>query len=1187
MSLPGGDTIPYRNPCEGTALCWLGSKWQNAKANDANIALYELSLQIPNWDGFPSGSPADIFPFEKPATVSLAPDSCESGFCAAQFGGTSPPCESWIGGDEQQYTLVASQINTAPAETFTQPTTISKVTIANGGTGYHVGDSLLIPGGTLTNENIAGTATVQSVNGTGVITEVTVGIGGLYFTNPSNTVTPTGGSGSGASLNLTFKNATVNLAVCQKTGWKGVQARRYWHGRFPFVNSEGCPNMLSSCDDTTVAYEAYEELPFQTKYLNENRASTMTYSINYNTTNTTDPSTGDQLSITSTLTWSYDISQTISVNPLSGVKELTLVSNQTGEGNWTCDIYDITSGEPYGSYSGLCAVYGSGDGTYVGPVVDTTPFNCAPTTGDSTFGGQVSSQMFTWENIIFGFDACGGWVTAGIPTFLSDALDYPIRTSADLVAAINSYEASVNALAAESGHAGSIGGTATFTDTSLTFGVMGSFSLTAPNESYQSYNESLTMDGSITISGTNTPTTVYDDVVALLEEFDLTDDTLYPWRTEGFQGSSPLISRLEYGPSNPDFIYLTEGVPFPTDWYDMSGYALSGETLVLLYDGSIQGIPNPAGYQDYFRFDWLDWKVCLFNDGSDPIVWDFYQYGYGMSLIEYINNSGIQLPKNATNWVNNYQAINKPPYAWLLYADQTQVMNGDYGTGANDNIAIWAGKYAEIKESWPSMNAARPAGEDKFDYDETQVYGLTNISGSGPGSTWTLVDYAGNTPASLTMAGDWGGKVVEGFYSGCTYSSGTVTLGTLAYNLPSNWTSESGDDSICFGALRWPTAPSLLGRNIVSVDGTGMNFTFGNGQPNFGMLVSGHEQIDLYDRGMNLIASNITAQRIVTKWAAATNYTMGQMILDSNGNVQIVQTGGTSGATQPTWGMGSTNDNGIVWDYVNSADLFFTTSAPYPTAIWVMIHGAAAYYFDDQYQKGDFVTLQTGNDYRTNGEYARLTGILDCTGTQVTRPTENEGFTSFSQTAHCLPFQQCNPRVICFSPNGENFSNGITIPFPTSFVFDERYGSRWQGVIQQVMDDPLWQTPHRPIGRKASDDSPIAWEMANLCDADTEDIAYFQHVPQLEAIIALPSNYGPSKDLTPPDPFSVYENLAWYNPVTNASGPGVYEPPIYCGFQTDGYPAAITTSGILHAEFVAAIAAGSGCRFNYDNDVIL
>jgi len=54
-------------------------------------------------------------------------------------------------------------------------------------------------------------------------------------------------------------------------------------------------------------------------------------------------------------------------------------------------------------------------------------------------------------------------------------------------------------------------------------------------------------------------------------------------------------------------------------------------------------------------------------------------------------------------------------------------------------------------------------------------------------------------------------------------------------------------------------------------------------------------------------------------WAAGTGYTVGNLIVDSNGNIQRCTTAGTSGGAHPTWltTLGQiTNDNSAVWTLV-------------------------------------------------------------------------------------------------------------------------------------------------------------------------------------------------------------------------------------------------------------------------------
>jgi len=111
-------------------------------------------------------------------------------------------------------TATGSGYTSAPTWTASAPTTaggttasgttnisnnISTPTITSGGTGYTVGNVLTFVGGTF---SLASQVTVSSVSG-GVITGITVSIGGIYTVPPTNPISVTGGSGTGATFTLT------------------------------------------------------------------------------------------------------------------------------------------------------------------------------------------------------------------------------------------------------------------------------------------------------------------------------------------------------------------------------------------------------------------------------------------------------------------------------------------------------------------------------------------------------------------------------------------------------------------------------------------------------------------------------------------------------------------------------------------------------------------------------------------------------------------------------------------------------------------------------------------------------------------------------------------------------------------------------------------------------------------------
>jgi hypothetical protein len=119
-------------------------------------------------------------------------------------------------------TAAGSGYTTIPSVAVSAPTTaggvqavvtvaqmqIAGATIHSGGTGYTVGNTLTIVGGTPVTS--AATLTVTTVSA-GVITGVSVGAFTNYTVLPTNPVSVTGGTGSGATFNITY--AVISFTI--------------------------------------------------------------------------------------------------------------------------------------------------------------------------------------------------------------------------------------------------------------------------------------------------------------------------------------------------------------------------------------------------------------------------------------------------------------------------------------------------------------------------------------------------------------------------------------------------------------------------------------------------------------------------------------------------------------------------------------------------------------------------------------------------------------------------------------------------------------------------------------------------------------------------------------------------------------------------------------------------------------
>ena len=202
--------------------------------------------------------------------------------------------------------------------------------------------------------------------------------------------------------------------------------------------------------------------------------------------------------------------------------------------------------------------------------------------------------------------------------------------------------------------------------------------------------------------------------------------------------------------------------------------------------------------------------------------------------------SGAQIPLNATQWTNFSQARNLPDGAFLFYADKGANYYAQDCPPSNDSVfladngGLFACKAAVILDIWNSQNFARPAGDDKFSFDETAgVYCATNAGGSGTGSTWNITDADTNIPPDGTdfESGIWGkpgrGRILQ---RGQLFRR-RFGLGTLVWNVPSDRTSASVYDAGSCFELRFPDCPSLLGHIAVTPDTAGTTFTLAPAQP--------------------------------------------------------------------------------------------------------------------------------------------------------------------------------------------------------------------------------------------------------------------------------------------------------------------------------------------------------------------
>lgn len=972
-----------------------------------------------------------------------------------------------------------------------------------------------------------------------------------------------------------FALTTHSNATCKPKafGWKGVQARRAWHGTFGFLSHDpsGCNSTI--CD--TGAFEPYQSTIDQTKYLTA-VYDAVREEIGEGSTYTYD--SGANQWVAGTLTQSFARNSTA-----AGTRSINADSGELTNGvKRQADYYNYFDEEitfPFPHYKHIV----DGAGWDANPLDGgQTASNCGETALDADLNTppfcltdvpSISQSVFIWNSSV---DPTYAVTSTPITSVDGWSLTVTIPGFDDVVGSVPG--ATYNPPIPDSVLDISVTRTNTEYSWTVTLDIWnGDFTTGLSHIEYHT-------NGSVTLSNENVASDIYSDLQDnLLSQWDMADDDEYPWRDDSFYSAAPLVSRREKQNSSPigfDCEHVNDlrspiadsngTAPFAdgwnptyntTDYFDPQAYAWvfpegmdqsnsSASALSLQLDGTILGAPLPAGYQGYFDFGFIDWVGCCFDNGDDPPSWDWYQLGYGMSINVYNFQVAASLPLNATQWTNNFQNINKPQGAWLIYADHGQsyypqgISCTNNVNGVADAGFLWGGKYAEIIDPWQAQNFARPAGIDKFNYDETKgVYCASNTSGTtGSASTWSLIDSDGDTvPDGGDWSGLWGGPVVGGFYE-VDYSGGALTLGAQHYDCPSNWQSMSDDTGVCFGQLRWHTASAILGREAISIATSSSSasvYTWQNAQPQFGMTSSNHsELVDFFDKNMGALATGVAVMRV--------------------------------------------------------DDSTFTSSSPAdPDTRYIMSTGnPAAWYMNVNRPRGYFGKLEWLLDLRTPQENQRCAPIVDCSGDPIATGSFSTGYASFSQVEGCLPLVPCSPMVVAVSPNGEEFPNGITYGFPSEFILDERYGSHWQAFIQATMTDLLWQKPHTPVGIIPAgnpDGDVLKWlEDDGTChgpsddpgdDLETIHTRYYPYEPQVCTRYMIPNNYGPDHNETAPDlPDGI--QIGWLSPVDNdfSSGSVAFvHPPV--GFDGSGKPSQVGSSWALKQAICASLGGG-GCLFS-------
>jgi hypothetical protein len=407
---------------------------------------------------------------------------------------------------------------------------------------------------------------------------------------------------------------TLDFSTCRKVGFKNVQARKVWHGRFGFLSHDcynggtgqyGRPDQRehaisgSPCTDYIELEQTY---PDTIKYL------TYSLSTEYSVT---DSGAGNT---------SATAEQSATVNRFSGVisTSCSLSGDQALQPNAEQALADAVAWSPLSSWDYFDSLIGQWTNTFpLGSVDVSTPDN------GQTINVEVTVNGDTWHSASY---------TVASGNFSRSAYDL--------------HDSSMTLVATES---------LSFTNTTFSYSA---WSLSWYYGGATEYSREVNIDSSATLSdpyhhsGTDS---LQFDLTALLATWDLTNDLVYPWRLDEFVSVAPLVSYNE--------------VSSPADPASGLGHACSEEWSdpnAATYDASVIGAPLPAGHGPHFDFNHQTWRVCRNANFDDD--WYIYAYGAWSGQSNANDPTDAAMPKTATQWTDNYSATNLPGGAWLLHS---------------------------------------------------------------------------------------------------------------------------------------------------------------------------------------------------------------------------------------------------------------------------------------------------------------------------------------------------------------------------------------------------------------------------------------------------------------------------------------------------------------------------------------
>lgn len=476
------------------------------------------------------------------------------------------------------------------------------------------------------------------------------------------------------SLSKPFPNPSfpaagnVNLAACEKIGFKSVLAKRSWHGLFGFnYDSSGilCTGSGARSQRKYLNYDVdilCTQKDGRRHYVGGGDGGYRKHTYTAHNSTSVDANSGV---ITGAGTFTYRREEYDTTFPSACTIDNYFVSD---------DTYDICKGEePPGGFGGSI-------GLLINSIL--ADLICDPRCLADSRSMDDSTVYPAGNNPIYSIVDCA-------------------LTGAGVSKAVGGYTASYTTAIGSTTRTCSV--TVTRSETAYHAVVAweqtttGSFECEGNTINYIDYDEKTDYDITVTLSNANNFSTLVADCKTLLNEWDLTDDRIYPWRSDATPQYAPKVTRNEPGDVAPNVLYCDGATDPNANFYD-------GEIVGAPLDPLDYSLPANAILTGWFNPAHQVWKFEVCPDHpTDPPQW--YIEGYGEK-----NEGQNGIPITATQWTDNFEASRNDgtgdgqPNSFPAAYQMTR-----YG--------IRLQKYAEIKLLWPSYDFNQPYGAQRLEVD--------------------------------------------------------------------------------------------------------------------------------------------------------------------------------------------------------------------------------------------------------------------------------------------------------------------------------------------------------------------------------------------------------------------------------------------------------------------------------------